>query len=389
MAETSREDKTEAATPRRIEKAREQGQVVRSREMNTFIMLLAGTCGLWVMGGKLYDNLGQVMEQALLFDRAQLFDTARMLSVLWSLSQITLFALVPFFALMTFTALAAPALLGGLVITLAAVRPQFSRVNPMNGLARLFSMQVLVELAKAIAKATLIGTVLYFFLNAHIGQLLALPQMPAQQALTAVMGLAAKSCAMCVAALIIVVGIDAPYQLWTYAKNLRMSKEEQRQEHKNADGDPHIKARIRQLQQTRARRRMMSKVPKADVIVTNPSHFAVALSYQKDKNGAPRVVAKGADDVALRIREIAREHNLPVLEAPPLARALYFHVDLDREIPIELYTVVAEVVAWAIRLKRVNEYGGDVPPTPVNLSVPPGMDQRGPRNAEPEDEQNE
>ncbi|AEV60778.1 flagellar biosynthesis protein FlhB [Pseudomonas ogarae] len=389
MAETSREDKTEAATPRRIEKAREQGQVARSREMNTFIMLLAGIGGLWVMGGKLYDNLGQVMEQALLFDRSQLFDTARMLSVLWSLSQIALLALVPFFALMTLTALAAPALLGGLVITLAAVRPQFSRVNPMSGLARLFSIQVLVELAKAIAKATLIGTVLYFFLKTHIGQLLTLPQMPPQQALTAVMGLAAKSCAMCVAALIIVVGIDAPYQLWTYAKSLRMSKEEQRQEHKNSDGDPHIKARIRQLQQARARRRMMSKVPKADVIVTNPSHFAVALSYQKDQNGAPRVVAKGADDVALRIRAIAQEHDLPVLEAPPLARALYFHVDLDREIPIELYTVVAEVVAWAIRLKRVNEHGGDVPPTPVNLSVPPGMDQRGPRNAKPEDEQSE
>ncbi|WVV49040.1 EscU/YscU/HrcU family type III secretion system export apparatus switch protein [Pseudomonas sp. NA13] len=238
MAETSREDKTEAASPRRIEKAREQGQVVRSRELNTFVMLLAGIGGLWMMGGKLYDNLGQVMEQALLFERAQLFDTARMLSVLWSLSQIALFALVPFFALMTFTAMAAPALLGGLVITLAAVRPQFSRVNPMSGLARLFSVQVLVELAKAIAKATLIGTVLYFFLKAHIGQLLALPQMPAQQALAAVMELTAKSCAMCVTALIIVVGMDTPYQLWTYAKNLRMSKEEQRQEHKNADGDP-------------------------------------------------------------------------------------------------------------------------------------------------------
>ncbi|WLH89485.1 flagellar biosynthesis protein FlhB [Pseudomonas sp. FP453] len=388
MAETSKEDKTEAASPRRIEKAREEGQVPRSREMNTFVMLLAGIGGLWLMGGHLYDSLGQVMEQALLFDRAQLFDTARMLTVLWQLSQNTLLALAPFFALMTFAALAAPALLGGLVITLAAVRPQFSRVNPISGLARLFSVQVLVELAKAVAKATLIGTVAYGFLNSHLDQLLTLPNMPAPKALATVMSLTASACAMCVAALIIVVGMDAPYQLWTYAKNLRMSKEEQRQEHKNADGDPHIKAKIRQVQQARARRRMMSKVPKADVIVTNPSHFAVALSYQKDKNGAPRVVAKGADDVALRIREIAAEHHLPMLEAPPLARALYFHVDLDREIPIELYTVVAEVVAWAIRLKRVSGHGGDLPPTPANLSVPPGMDQRGPRNPTPEDEPN-
>jgi flagellar biosynthetic protein FlhB len=387
MAETSREDKTEAATPRRIEKAREQGQVARSREMNTFVMLLAGIGGLWMMGGKLYDQLGQVMEQALLFDRSQLFDTARMLSALWSLSEVALLALVPFFLLMFVAALAAPALLGGLVITLAAARPQFSRINPMSGLARLFSVQVLVELAKALAKATLISLVAYFFLKNHIGQLLSLPQMPVQLALASVMSLTAKACVMCVAALIIVVGMDVPYQLWTYAKNLRMSKEEQRQEHKNSDGDPHIKARIRQIQQARARRRMMSKIPKADVIITNPSHFAVALSYQKNNTGAPRVVAKGADDVAMRIRDVGREHNLPVLEAPPLARALYFHVDLDREIPLELYTVVAEVLAWAIRLKRVSEEGGEIPPTPVNLRVPPGMDQRGPRNVKPEDEQ--
>ncbi|MBX8534192.1 flagellar type III secretion system protein FlhB [Pseudomonas cichorii] len=389
MAETSKEDKTEAATPRRIEKAREQGQVVRSREMNTFIMLLAGIGGLWIMGGKLYDNLGQVMEQALLFDRTQLFDTARMLSALWSLSQTALFALVPFFALMVMAALGAPALLGGLVITLAAARPQFSRINPVSGLARLFSVQVLAELAKAVAKATLIGLVTYFFLKAHIDQLLSLPQMPATLALAVVMALTAKACVMCVAVLIIVVGMDVPYQLWTYAKNLRMSKDDLRQEHKNSDGDPHIKARIRHIQQSRARRRMMSKVPKADVIIANPSHFAVALSYQRNQTGAPKVVAKGADDVALRIREIGMEHNLPMLEAPPLARALYFHVDLDREIPAELYTVVAEVLAWAIRLKRVNEYGGDIPPTPVNLKVPAGMDQRGPRNAKPEDEQNQ
>lgn len=387
MAETSREDRTEAATPRRIEKAREDGQIARSRELSTFIMLLAGIGGLWTMGGHLYDRLGGVVEQALLFDRSQLFDTARMLATLRSLAGAAVLALVPFFALMIGAAFAAHTLLGGLVITFAAVRPQFSRVNPMSGLARLFSVQVLVELAKAVAKAGLIGTVLYLFLSAHLGQLLGLPKLPPQQALVTVMVLTAKSCATCVAALIVVVGMDVPYQLWTYAKNLRMSKEEVRQEHKNSDGDPHVKARIRRLQQSRARRRMMSKVPKADVVVTNPSHFAVALSYRKEKDGAPRVIAKGADAVALRIREIAEEHALPILEAPPLARALYFHVDLDRHIPTELYTVVAEVVAWAIRLKRVSEHGGPVPPMPVNLDVPDGMDQPGRRAHNPEDQQ--
>lgn len=388
MAETSTEDRTEAATPRRIEKAREEGQIARSRELSTFLMLLAGIGGLWGMGGHLYDRLGGIVERALLFDRAQLFDTSRMLANGWSLGQAALLTLVPFFALMLFAALAAPTLLGGLVITLGAVKPRFSRVNPMSGLARLFSVQVPVELAKALAKATLIGTVLYLFLHSHIGQLLGLPKLPAQQALVTFMALTAKACATCVAALIVVVGMDAPYQLWTYARNLRMSKEEVRQEHKNSDGDPHVKARIRKLQQARARRRMMSKVPKADVVVTNPSHFAVALSYRKDKDGAPRVVAKGADAVAQRIREIAAEHELPILEAPPLARALYFHVDLDRQIPMELYTVVAEVVAWAIRLKRVAEQGGPIPPMPQHLDVPDGMDRPGRRPKTTEDRPN-
>ncbi|WDY57912.1 flagellar biosynthesis protein FlhB [Pseudomonas sp. PSKL.D1] len=387
MAETSKEDRTEAATPRRIEKAREEGQVARSRELSTFIMLLAGIGGLWAMGGRLYDHLGSILERGLLFDRAQLFDTTLMLTTLASLSSAALLALVPFFTLMVVAALAAPTLLGGLVITLAAAAPRFSRLNPISGLGRLFSVQVLVELGKAVAKATLIGVVLYLFMHAHIGQLLGLPKLPPQQALVTLMALTAKACLMCTAVMIVVVGIDTPYQLWTYAKNLRMSKEEIRQEHKNSDGDPHLKARIRRLQQTRARRRMMSKVPKADVVVTNPSHFAVALSYRKEKDGAPRVVAKGADAVALRIREIAAEHRLPILEAPPLARALYFHVDLDRQIPTELYTVVAEVVAWAIRLKRVAVHGGPVPPMPANLNVPEGMDQPGRKRPTPEDPQ--
>ncbi|NIE76511.1 flagellar type III secretion system protein FlhB [Pantoea sp. Ap-967] len=385
MAETSTEDRTEAATPRRIEKAREEGQVARSRELSTFIMLLAGIGGLWSLGGHLYDRLGGIVERGLLFDRAQLFDTALMLSTLASLASSALLALVPFFALMLLAAIAAPTLLGGLVITLGALKPRFSRLNPVSGLGRLFSLQVPVELAKAVAKAALIGTVLYLYLKAHVGQLLGLPKLPPHQALATLLALTAKSCATCVAALIVVVGIDTPYQLWTYAKNLRMSKEEVRQEHKNADGDPHVKARIRRLQQARARRRMMSKVPKADVVVTNPSHFAVALSYRRDKDGAPRVIAKGADAVALRIREIAAEHQLPILQAPPLARALYFNVDLDRQIPGELYTVVAEVVAWAIRLKRVAEHGGLVPPTPVNLNVPEGMDQPGRSRTRTED----
>lgn len=383
--DSSDQEKTEAATPRRVEKAREDGQVARSRELTTFLLLLGGLGGLWGMGGMLYDQLGTVMEQAFLFERQHAFDSAAMLAHFWVLGELTLFALLPLFVLMTVLALAAPSLLGGLLISAKSLQPQLSKLNPLKGLKRMFSTQALAELGKAIAKSLLVGSVAVFFLKAHIGELMSLAEMPLQQALASALRLAALACGLIVLALIVVVGIDVPYQLWSHAKKLRMSKEEIRRESKESDGDPHVKGRIRAQQQAMARSRMMSKVPTADVIVTNPTHYAVALSYQEGQMGAPRVVAKGAEAVAARIRELGREHGVPLLEAAPLARALYYHVDLDREIPAELYTAVAEVLAWAYRLKRVHEDGGDLPDTPHDLPVPAGMDQRPVRGKQPEE----
>lgn len=383
--DSSDQEKTEAATPRRVEKAREDGQVARSRELTTFLLLLGGLGGLWGMGGMLYDQLGTVMEQAFLFERQHAFDSAAMLAHFWVLGERTLFALLPLFVLMTVLALAAPSLLGGLLISAKSLQPQLSKLNPLKGLKRMFSTQALAELGKAIAKSLLVGSVAVFFLKAHIGELMSLAEMPLQQALASALRLAALACGLIVLALIVVVGIDVPYQLWSHAKKLRMSKEEIRRESKESDGDPHVKGRIRAQQQAMARSRMMSKVPTADVIVTNPTHYAVALSYQEGQMGAPRVVAKGAEAVAARIRELGREHGVPLLEAAPLARALYYHVDLDREIPAELYTAVAEVLAWAYRLKRVHEDGGDLPETPHDLPVPAGMDQRPVRGKQPEE----
>lgn len=383
--DSSDQEKTEAATPRRVEKAREDGQVARSRELTTFLLLLGGLGGLWGMGGMLYDQLGTVMEQAFLFERQHAFDSAAMLAHFWVLGERTLFALLPLFVLMTVLALAAPSLLGGLLISAKSLQPQLSKLNPLKGLKRMFSTQALAELGKAVAKSLLVGSVAVFFLKAHIGELMSLAEMPLQQALASALRLAALACGLIVLALIVVVGIDVPYQLWSHAKKLRMSKEEIRRESKESDGDPHVKGRIRAQQQAMARSRMMSKVPTADVIVTNPTHYAVALSYQEGQMGAPRVVAKGAEAVAARIRELGREHGVPLLEAAPLARALYYHVDLDREIPAELYTAVAEVLAWAYRLKRVHEDGGDLPDTPHDLPVPAGMDQRPVRGKQPEE----
>jgi flagellar biosynthesis protein FlhB len=370
--ETSDQEKTEQATPRRLDKAREEGQVVRSRELTTFLLLAGGVGGLWAMSGVLYGQLGRVMEQAFLFERPQILEPRLMLARAAELGELTLWSLLPFLLLMAVLALVAPMLLGGWMISAKALAPQASKLNPLKGLKRLFSSQSLAELGKAVAKSALVGGVAVWFLMTHRGEFMALMDQPVQQALASALRLAATACALMVLTLVVVVLIDVPYQLWSHAKKLRMSREEIRREHKESEGDPHVKARIRSQQQAMARHRMMSRIPEADVIVTNPTHYAVALRYEEQHMGAPRVVAKGADAIAARIRELGSEHGVPLLEAAPLARALYRHVDLEQEIPGALYTAVAEVLVWAMRLRR-----GEQPARPAQLPVPVDLDPQG------------
>tara|TARA_R110001599_G_scaffold148579_1_gene332304 strand:+ start:260 stop:1426 length:1167 start_codon:yes stop_codon:yes gene_type:complete len=370
----SDQEKTEEATPRRREKAREEGQVPRSRELNTFLLLLGGVIGLWSMGNMLYDQLGMVMEQAFLFERRQAMESTPMLVNALDLGQRTLFAMTPLFLLLAVIALVAPGLMGGWLISGKSMQPKFSKLDPIKGVKRIFSTQALIELAKAIAKSVLVGGVAATFLYYNIGKFMALKDQSIQEALANALTMAAQAAGIMVLMLIVVILIDVPFQLWDNAKKLRMSQEEIKREHKESEGDPQVKARIRQQQQAMARGRMMSKVPQADVIITNPTHYAIALVYQEGSMGAPRLVAKGADAVAARIREIGAEAGVPRLEAAPLARALYHHVDLEAEVPAELYTAVAEVMAWAYRLKQVAQQGGEMPPTPDNLPVPPDME---------------
>ncbi|WP_323846754.1 flagellar biosynthesis protein FlhB [Microbulbifer magnicolonia] len=372
--ETEDQEKTESATPRRVQKAREEGQVARSRELATVMLLAGGVGGLWALGPTLFGQVGLVMEQSLLFERRQAFDSIAMLASAADLGARTLLALVPLFLLLAAIALVAPNLLGGFLISAKSMKPQFSKLNPIKGLKRQFSSQALAELAKAIAKSLLVGGVVAAFLMARRGEFMALLDMPREQALVGALQLAAQACALMVLSLVLVILIDVPYQLWSHAKKLRMSKEEIRREHKETEGDPQLKGRIRQQQQAMARGRMMSKVPEADVIVTNPTHYAVALRYDEYSMAAPRVVAKGVDAVAARIRELGAESGVPLLEAPPLARALYRHVDLDREIPGQLYTAVAEVLVWAMHLRRARSGGGEFPETPAELPVPEDLE---------------
>ncbi|MCA3182218.1 MULTISPECIES: flagellar biosynthesis protein FlhB [unclassified Cupriavidus] len=371
MSEESDLEKTEPASPRRLEKAREEGQVVRSRELGTFVMLMTGVLGLYVMGGTLGRKLNSVMQTTLAFEPATAFDTNRMLSQFGMAIWDSLLAFFPLLLMFGVAALVAPLAIGGWSFSTKSFSPDFSRLSPIQGIGRMFSSHTVVELIKAIVKSLLVGSVGAWMVWHKLPEAIALMNAPVHEALLHMMEMVLYVCGMVAGSLLLVAAIDTPWQLWTFYKKLRMTKEEVKQEMKETDGDPHIKARIRQQQRAIARRRMMSEVPKADVVVTNPTHFAVALKYDENARwNAPRVVAKGADEVAARIRDLAKEHRVPVLSAPPLARALHRHVELGHEIPAGLYTAVAEVLAWVYQLKNWHYSYGPHPESPTELLVP-------------------
>jgi len=374
MAEESDLEKTEPASPRRLEKAREEGNVARSRELTTLVMVGTAIGGLWFSAESLGGRIDAVLRHALRFERAVAFEPSRMLAGAGAMGFEVLVALIPFFAAMVIAAVAAPMMLGGWLFSGKAVSPRFSKLDPFAGVARMFSTQSLSELFKALAKSLLIGGAAYYVIAGNLDAVSALLDLPVRAALQQAVSLVGRNCALIAASLVVVAMIDVPYQLWTYYRKLRMSREDLRQEHKESEGDPHIKAQIRRQQQAVARRRMMSEVPKADIVVTNPTHFAVALKYVDGDMRAPRVVAKGTDLVALRIREIAAEHKVAILEAPPLTRALYRHTRLGDEIPAGLYTAVAEVLAWVYQLKRWKSEGGEAPRTPTDLPIPEALE---------------
>lgn len=374
MAEDSDLERTEPASPRRLEQAREEGQVPRSRELSTLAVLLAAGGGLWLMGSSLMRDLSGMVKKGLQLEPALAFEPELMLTRLHELTLDSLLALFPFMLLVLAAALVAPLLMGGWPFTLKPVQPDFGRVNPVKGLARIFSVHSLAELAKAVAKALLVGAVAAWVMWRNKEAVLSLAMQSLEPGLFQLGHLLGWSFFAIAGALVLIAAIDVPFQIWEHRRKLKMTKEELRQEAKETEGNPQVKARIRSQQREIARRRMMSEIPKADVIVTNPTHYAVALSYREGATRAPRVVAKGAHLLAARIRELGEEHRVPILEAPPLARALYHHTELGDEIPETLYTAVAEVLAYVYQLRRYREHGGVVPQPPQDVPVPEHLD---------------
>ncbi|MQQ99472.1 flagellar biosynthesis protein FlhB [Glaciimonas soli] len=376
MSDDSDVEKTEPASPQRLEKARKEGQVVRSRELSTFILLITGVAGLWIFASSMSEHLSRAMMASMQFERASAFDTSHMLTRVGMVWIEALVAILPLLGMLALAAIAAPMLLGGWLFSIDALAPKFSKMNPINGIGRIFSVQSLTELIKAILKSLLVGGIAYLVISSNIDSIMALLSEPVHSALPYMMRLVATCCALIVFSLLLVAAIDVPYQLWSFHKKLRMSLQDVKQEYKDSEGDPHLKSKIRRQQQRMASQRMMSEVATADVVVTNPTHYAVALKYMDKEMSAPRVVAKGTDLIAQRIRELALDNKVPILEAPPLSRALYKHTKLGNEIPADLYTAVAEVLAWVYQLKRWKDghTKGVAPLTPTQLAVPPELD---------------
>lgn len=379
MAEESDLEKTEQPTPRRLEKAREEGQVPQSRELSTFLVLISGITGLWLMGDWFSGRILSVLRQGFSFDRAVAFDTRLMMSGMGDLFTQVLLTLLPLFGILVIAALAAPIMLGGFVFSTKVLALKPERMDPIKGLGRMFSVHGLAELVKSVLKALIVGVmgvIAVWWEKDHVFTLMA---QPLQTAVPEFIGTLLFASVLITLGLALVAIMDVPFQLWQYRRKLRMSKDEVKRENKEQEGDPHLKARVRSLQREMARRRMMTEVPKADVVVTNPTHFSVALKYDAERMGAPVVVAKGRGEVALRIREIATEHKVPLLEAPPLARALYAHCELEQPVPAALYTAVAEVMAYVYQLNQWMSKGGQQPALPTRIPVPDALDPGAPK----------
>lgn len=371
MAEDQDQERELPASERRIQQAREEGNIPRSRELSGGAILLCTVGLLSATADSLTHRMADVMRVGLSFDRSYVFDSSWM-SIQWiRLVTEALWIMVPLFGLSLLLAIGCNVAVGGFILSGKGLTPDFSKINPVRGLSNIFSLNGLVELIKAIAKTALLGYIGYLLIKGHIPEFSQMMALPIETSLKRTGEITISDAFYLSAVFFVLVSFDVPYQLWRYYHGMRMSLEELKREAKESEGDPHVKGRIRALQREAARKRMMSAIPTSDVVVTNPTHFSVALNYAADGSGAPIVVAKGRGELALKIRQIAAEHSVPTIEMPPLARALYKHVELEQEVPPALYTAVAKVLAYVYAISSGKPWNVELP---KDEDIPEGMD---------------
>ncbi|MBN8716297.1 flagellar biosynthesis protein FlhB [Thermomonas sp.] len=368
-----REDRTEAPTSKRLDDARKRGDVPRSRELANVAVLGASVVVLLVMGpGVARASLGW-MRGALAFDPSLVGHQDRLLTHAVTLLGGLVLPTLPLVAVALAACFISPAIMSGLRFSGQALQPNFGRLNPMAGLARMYNREGQVELLRSLLRILLVGAVGYWVVHRALVAMPSLQQESVEHAVADGLGFMLHALAVMVGSMALLAAIDVPYQRWAWREKLKMTKQEIRDEFKESEGNPQVKSKIRQLAQRLAQQRMMEAVPKADVVVVNPTHYAVALKYEPGKMRAPRVVATGVDEIALKIREIARAHRVAQVEAPPLARALYRHARLDQEIPAALYAAVAQVLSYVFQLRRWHPKHGPMPRLPA-VTLDPALD---------------
>ncbi|MCY7316762.1 MAG: flagellar biosynthesis protein FlhB [Rubrivivax sp.] len=374
MADSSAQDKHLPASERKIAKAREDGQVARSRDLGHLGVLGAGVALMALLAPAISGTAGQLLASGLRFDAASVADPASMGQHLGALGVQMLVLLAPLFAVVVAVTLASSVLCGGWNFTLKPLSPKFEKIDPISGLGRVFSGQQLVQTLKACLLALLMGSIAAVWLAQHWTQHAGLLAMPLPAALAAAADLVLSGLMLIGGLLAVFAIVDVPLERHLLQRRLRMSAEEMKKEFKEVEGNAEIKGRLRQRMRELSNRRMFSAVPMADLVVMNPSHYAVALKYDEATMAAPRVVAKGADLLALRIRDLAHEHRVPVLQAPPLARALYAHTEVDQEVPARLFSAVAQVLAWVYGLRDAVANGRSAAAEPPQPEVPADLD---------------
>jgi flagellar biosynthetic protein FlhB len=374
LAEESDLEKTESASPRRLEKARESGDVPRSIEFSTFFILLSGTLAIWLIGSSLVKNLQAGLGQTLNFGIIKELNSAEMFIGYQNFLIDLGIVFLPLLGIIFIAAVGAPLLIGGWTFSSEKLIPNFAKLNPIQGISNIFSINSLVELLKAILKTLFIGLAAWLLINSQLDSIFSLLTQSIQESSKAQGYIILWCLTLMVISLSVVSMIDVPYQIYQYTEKLKMSRQELRDESKETEGNPEIKAKIRAQQREMSRRRMMSKVPSADVVITNPTHYSVALQYPDNSNKAPIILAKGQGELALKIRELAKENNIEIVEVPPLARALYKHAELDQEIPSALFTAVAQVLAYVFQLRIYQKQGGLQPQKPTQIAIPAGLD---------------
>lgn len=370
MSDDQAQERTEEATPKRKQESKDKGQVARSKELTTAIVMLIASSSLFILGDGAMAKVIGLLEDSFAISRAEAFDINFMLSNLGSAMSSMLWMLLPLFCVLVVVSIGAGSLIGGLSFSGKSLAPKYERMAFLKGVKRMFSLKALMELAKALAKFGLILSVGMLLLYTQAQKIFHLSNGEITGAIAMTGSILVWSFFLLCLVLLIIAAVDVPFQIFQHDKQIKMTMQEVKDEMKNTDGNPEIKSKIRQMQREIAQNKMMSEVPKADVILTNPTHYAVAIKYDRDGTGAPLVVAKGVDTIAFHIQKVARAHDVEILEVPPLARSIYHTTEINEEIPRGLYVAVAQILAYIYQLKRFKRRSGAKPKHFGTLPIP-------------------